>query len=106
MLIQIAVRLLRQDNSMFSASRGPRWAPGPSKNDSGWETGPGEWVETSGDAVPKKITTSDLWGRDRVVKKIRTEVSRRSRPQEALARPRGRQETTQDEEPVLGKGSL
>ncbi|CAK0795553.1 unnamed protein product, partial [Prorocentrum cordatum] len=40
---------------------GPRWASGPSKNDSGRTTGPGGRVGTSRDAVLNKIRTSHVW---------------------------------------------
>eukprot|EP00959_Pyramimonas_sp_CCMP1952_P367332 7693782-Pyramimonas_sp.AAC.1 len=45
---------ITQDPEQFAAPRGPRQAPGPSKNGSGWQAGPGERVGTSGDAVLKK----------------------------------------------------
>ena len=49
--------------SLFSASGGPRRAPGPSKNDPGRKTGPGDAVGTSGDRVLKKSGHRHVWER-------------------------------------------
>eukprot|EP00959_Pyramimonas_sp_CCMP1952_P307293 6431991-Pyramimonas_sp.AAC.1 len=44
----------------FSASRGPRWASGPSENGSGRNAGSGEGVGTSGGRVLKHQSVACL----------------------------------------------